>query len=144
MTGVSIHIDSRALQSLQKTLASLSTLDLMLDQIGGHLVSETARRFVEGVDPKGNAWEPSQRALEQGGKTLVNQGHLRDSITYLLNGGTVEVGTDLVYGAIQQFGGVTGRNHATTLPARPFLGINAGDEVAIADIAQNYIASLMS
>jgi HK97 gp10 family phage protein len=33
----------------------------------------------------------------------------------------VEVGTDVVYAAIHEFGGVTGRNYATTIPARPYM-----------------------
>lgn len=33
----------------------------------------------------------------------------------------VQVGPTIVYGRIQELGGRAGRNHATTLPARPYL-----------------------
>jgi phage gpG-like protein len=34
---------------------------------------------------------------------------------------STQVGPTIVYGRIQEFGGQTGRNHATTLPPRPYV-----------------------
>jgi phage gpG-like protein len=69
--------------------------------------------------PDGSNWEPSARALLEGGKTLVDHAHLRDSFTWdLIPGGGLEYGSDMIYAAIHQSGGLAGRNHAVELPAR--------------------------
>lgn len=124
-------------------LQGLERLDTrpLFDEIGSYAISQLQRRLQEGVDVEGNDLQPSQRALDEGGKTLVDHGHLRDSYTYnvFLSGEGVEVGSDLVYSAIHHFGGETGRNHATELPARPVLGINDEDEQEIDDIAFDFL-----
>lgn len=128
-----------------KPLAMLQRLEdfnarAMFDDIGGYLDSEVTNRFIEGKDPDGNLWEPSQRALNEGGSTLVDHGHLRDSITHLvfLDGSGVEHGSDEVYAAIQHFGGEAGRNHSVTLPSRKYVGINDDDEVEIDNIVEDH------
>lgn len=128
-----------------KPLAMLQRLEdfnarAMFDDIGGYLDSEVTNRFVEGKDPDGNLWEQSERAKNEGGSTLVDYGHLRDSITHFvfLDGSGLEQGTDMVYAAIHQFGGEAGRNHSVTLPARPYIGINDDDEVEIDNIVEDH------
>lgn len=127
-----------------KPLAMLQRLEdfnsrAMFDDIGGYLDSEVTNRFKEGKDPDGNLWTPSIRGSE-GGSTLVDYGHLRDSITHqvFLDGSGLEHGTDMVYAAIHQFGGETGRNKATFIIARPYLGINEDDEVEIDNIVEDH------
>lgn len=117
----------------------------MFDEIGSYLVSETANRFREGVQPDGAPLLPSLRAIETGGKTLVDRGHLRDSYTYqVFPGGLgVEAGSSMVYAAIHHFGGETGRNKATKLPARPVLGINDDDEREIDAIVFDHLRGVL-
>jgi phage gpG-like protein len=61
-------------------------------------------------------------------------GHLQGSVTALPPSGGGGVWTSVVgphgvvYAAIQQFGGVAGRNHASTLPPRPYMGVNPARE----------------
>ena len=146
MSGISLSyaIDDQAAMALLQRLEKVDTR-LLFDEIGNHLVSSVTQRFKDGVDPDGNPWKPSERAKREGGKTLVDRAHLRDSNTYqvFLDGSGVEAGSDMVYAAIHQFGGKTGRNHATTLVARPFLGINADDEDEIEGIVDNFYRSVM-
>ena len=112
----------------------------MFEEIGEHLVSSTVMRFRRGVAPDGARWAPSVRVLNNpGDKTLVDFGHLRDSITYRASGSGVEAGSNLVYAAIHQFGGETGRNHATHIDARPFLGLDGDDEKEIEAIIAAHI-----
>jgi phage gpG-like protein len=80
-------------------------------------------------------------------------GGLMGSITMRAGANQVEVGTNKIYGPIHQFGGTIvprkakalafrmggGNSPLTfaqkvTIPARPFLGISAGDEVEIGNI----------
>ena len=56
----------------------------------------------------------------------VVTGRLRSSITagepeHQGNTYTEKIGTNVVYGAIHEFGGMTGRNHSVLIPPRPFL-----------------------
>jgi len=129
-------------------LSRLSDVDTrpMFDEVGGYLDSEVARRFISGEDWEGNALIPSQRALKEGGKTLVDFGHLRDSYTHnvFIDGSGVEHGSDMVYAAIQHFGGKAGRNQSVELDARPVMGINADDEDEINYIVDDFYQSVVN
>ncbi len=138
-------IDDRAARGFLSRLGDVDTRS-MFDEIGGYLDSEVALRFVEGVDWEGNALIPSERAEKEGGKTLVDKAHLRDSYTHnvFLDGSGVEHGSDMVYAAIHHFGGKTGRNHSVELPARPVMGINADDENEINHIVDDFYQSVVN
>lgn len=159
MSGVQLQVDTREMESSAAWADALARLDTgpLFDEIGAHLLSETIRRFKMGLDPHFLSWQPSQRALglrpggrqRRGrraasggrGKTLVDRGHLRDSITYVvgLDGRSVMVGTNIVYGAIHQFGGRAGRGGSVELPARPYLGLSDPDRDAIANMAARFV-----
>ena len=66
-------------------------------------------------------------------KTLLKDGHLRDSYVYQLNNAGVEIGSALIYSAIHHFGGQAGRGHKTKIIARPILGVSAAQEKALGD-----------
>ena len=53
----------------------------------------------------------------------MSEGHLDDSIQFLVTGDSVETGSNLVYAAPHQFG-LAERN----IPERPFLGLSADNE----------------
>jgi len=131
---------------MAKPLAMLKRLEdfnarAMFDDIGGYLNTETDKRFKEGKDPDGNLWEVSQRAADEGGNTLIDFGHLRDSITHVtfIDGSGLDQGTNLIYAGIHQIGGKAGRNQSVTLPARPFIGINDDDAAEIDNIVEDHI-----
>jgi len=138
-------IDDVAAREFLSRLGDVDTRP-MFDEIGGYLDSEVELRFIEGVDFEGNALIPSQRALNEGGKTLVDRGHLRDSYTHnvFMDGSGVEHGSNMVYAAIQHFGGKTGRNHSVELPARPVMGINDNDEDEINHIVDDFYRSVVN
>lgn len=150
MNGLSLsyRIEDSPARALFERLGHVDTRP-MFDDIGAYLVSYTTKRFLLGVGPDGTPWTPSRRALGDRdgiGKTLVDRGHLRDSITHqvFLDGSGVQVGSDMVYAAIHQFGGDAGRNHAVHLPARPFLGINGEDEAEIDRIVANHMRAVLA
>jgi len=138
-------IKDRAARELFSRLEGANTRP-MFDEIGAYLDSEVARRFNDSEDWEGNPLEPSQRALNDGGKTLVDHGHLRDSYTHNVfpNGKGVEHGSDMPYAAIHQFGGKAGRNQSVELVARPVMGINASDENEIEDIVHDFYRSVVN
>lgn len=142
---LSYEINSKPLHELLSRIANADTR-LMFDEVGGYLDSEVSQRFKEGVDWQGNALAPSIRAEMEGGKTLVNFGHLRDSYTHnvFLDGKGVEHGSDMIYSAIHQFGGKTGRNHAVEMPIRAVMGINSDDEAEISNIVEDFYQRALS
>jgi phage gpG-like protein len=74
--------------------------------IGQLLVASTTDRFRSLEGPGGVPWKPSIRAIYQGGVTLTDTARLRGSITYRAEASGVEVGSNVLYAAIHQFGGV--------------------------------------
>lgn len=118
-------------------------------RIGGQLRQHVDERFEDGRGPGGVPWRQSWRAKEQNGQTLIDSGRLRQSITFRAGPSWVEIGTNVRYAAVHQFGatitaktpkglrfkagvGQDGkpawrRMMQVTIPARPFLGFDATD-----------------
>jgi phage virion morphogenesis protein len=108
MTGVRIAIeadDKLARQGLARLAATGADLAPTFRAIGARLVANTLQRFEDQRGPGGVPWKPSQRALDENGQTLIDSGRLRTSITFRAGANGVEVGTNVVYAAIHQFGG---------------------------------------
>ena len=142
MAATTVNVDTaparRALRRASDALGGRRAQS-MFDQIGQTLVASTIARFESGRGPDGAAWKPSRRALEEGGKTLVDKGLLRNSITHRAGARGVDVGTNVLYGAIHQFGGRAGRNRSAKIPARPYLGVDDEDARAIERIAEAHL-----
>ena len=134
---IDVAIEGSALNAaLSRVAAVLANPSATLDQVGRYLVASTLRRFERERAPDGSPWLRSARALAVGGKTLTDTGRLRGSITHTVTDGgrAVEVGSNVLYAAIHQFGGRAGKGLLTTVPARPYLGIDERDRDAIAYI----------
>ena len=145
MAGATIRIEvedkavKSALARMQKRAADLTPA---MDEIGSMLTASVLNRFETGTGPGGQAWPPSIRAGKTGGQTLVDTGRLRDSITHIAGRDFVEVGTNVIYAAIQQLGGRAGRGLAANIPARPYLDVDAGDKAEIGKILKDHIGGL--
>ncbi len=139
MTGARISISgdlspiARYMGQVRKTLEDPKD---MFSDIGSELQSSTQERLNAGRTPSGAAQTPVRR----GGTPLVNTGiNLRDSITFLASGSGVEVGSNFVAAAIHQLGGQAGRNKATKIDARPYLGISDQDSDVIEGVIESYL-----
>lgn len=168
MAGVSFKVDlddAQARIAFDRWTAGDGDLYDLLDPIGAALRDNVLDRFEHGRGPDGRAWPKSRRAAQQGGQTLVDKGRLRDSMTYQVTGREVEIGTNVIYGAIHQFGGVIKAKTpeglsfsipgfaaeggdgfvniaSVTIPARPYLptdGLAPEDEDAIVDMVDAWI-----
>lgn len=161
MAGVRITVDDREVSTALGRLEQAGqNLREPLDVVGRIVADSTRRRFETGRGPGGRGWQPSYRALEQGGRTLADTGRLRDSITHVVEGDSVLVGTNVVYGAVHQFGatiearsapylrfkiaGRWARRKRVTLPARPFLGFDDDDRRDVLAVLEDYLQGLVA
>ncbi len=121
---------------LARVAALLDNPRAVMDEIGRHLVASTLRRFEAERAPEGKPWLRSARAVSEGGRTLTETGRLRRSLTHVVGDGgrAVAVGSDLAHAAVHQFGRRAGWRGRASIPARPFLGIDAHDRDAVRTI----------
>lgn len=104
--GITVDLSARegALAALAGIAARLDHAATMFEDIGASLVTSTKRRFEDGRGPDGNPWPPSLRARLTGGKTLIESDRLWKSLTHNASDAGVEVGTNVIYAAVHQFG----------------------------------------
>lgn len=122
--------------------------------VGQAGVAQTRRRFLSGVGPDGAPWKKGHKPS---GQTLIASGLLLRSIRVAKAAQDgVEWGSNRIYAAIHQLGGVirpvNGEGlrfriaggfvtvKSVTIPARPYLGANQQDMAAFAQILLRHIA----
>ncbi|EHC4966814.1 phage virion morphogenesis protein [Escherichia coli] len=120
---VSITINDKSLRRSLRALDLAATdMEPAMRKIAGTLLAETQFNFLDEGRP---GWMPSLAAEE----TLQDTGRLMGSVSTDHDDRQAVVGTNVVYGAIHQFGGKTGRNESVELPARPFLPVTGDGEL---------------
>ncbi|MDL2401260.1 phage virion morphogenesis protein [Rhizobium mayense] len=161
MAGASISFtitDRAVLRGFDQLGRLMTNTRPVMAAIGTELVASTVMRFVTQTDPTGGHWialNPEYAAGKRNARILTERGRLRDSINSRPSNHEVRIGTNLVYAAIHQFGGVIrpvkakhlffrmGGNlvvaNRVTLPARPYLGISKDDQTSIAEIVFSFI-----
>lgn len=140
------------LSEAQAKLARLSTrdLDALSYAIGSLIEDQTKRRIAdEKTAPDGTPWAPWSEAYAASLKKpnrvnprslLVGEGDLLGSIQNYTTGEVARVGTNLVYGAIHQFGGEA---VGIPIPARPYLGLSAENVREIEDLVTDQLEELL-
>lgn len=146
--------------AIGRIITGFDNTEPLAEIFGGYLESSTIERFDREVAPDGTPWEKSIRAKEEGGQTLNKDGFLKGSVHAEPANGSVRWGSNMVYARIQNEGGTIRAKDGgklkfklpgglgfrsvdkVTLPARPFLGINAEDEAELVTLAEEYAASL--
>ena len=136
--------DPRVIAYLERLAAAGFLNKAVFTAIGEELLLSTDARFDSQTDPDGRPWEPLnakyaawKRAFHGTDKILKLRGYLRDTLRYQ----AVAIGSNRIYSAIHQFGGQTGREHKTTIPARPYLGVSDDDVAAILEIIEDAFAA---
>ncbi len=115
--------------------------------IGELIVTQTRTRLADGKrGPDGEAWapwSPAYAATRSGQHSLLTGGgDLRDSIANHSRGLEAVAGTNLVYGAIHQFGGDVSAGHPA-IPARPWLGLSGENRREIEELVADSIGGLI-
>ena len=124
---VTITINDKSLrQSLSALDLAATDLSPVMRKIAGTLLTETPLNFLDEGRP---GWIPSLAAEERDGQTLQQTGRLMGSIDTDYDDRQAAVGTNVVYGAIHQFGGEAGRNKSVEILARPYLPLTEDGEL---------------
>ncbi|SDU75420.1 phage virion morphogenesis protein [Pseudomonas sihuiensis] len=156
MSGARVELEfdnAAVLTAVRGALAELADPRPMLLDIGEALVNSTRDRFSAQRGPDGQTWKSlSPRYLAtkspNPGKILQRRGDLVRQIFPQVEGATLLVGTDRVYGAVHQFGALKGAFGKTRrgapipwgdIAARPFLGISDDDAAEIIAIARDHL-----
>lgn len=170
MAGASVSLDSLGAERIEASMAGLvrafGDIGPLMEGFGVTLESSVTERFDTETAPDGSHWKPSQRAKEDGGKTLTLSGQLRASVHSIASATTVEIGTNKVYAGVHQDGfdgTVTVPTHSRTIdeafgrplrapitftvssferamnmPQREFLGLSSEDEEELLAQAEDY------
>ena len=147
MTGLVHDIDIAGIDSAVARLHDLGGFDkaTVLSVATGVAISSTHERLRETkTAPDGTAWAEWSDAYAETRKAqhslLMGEGNLDDSITEFTDGDTGGVGTNMIYGAIQQFGG---EEVGIDIPARPYLGLSPEDVTEIEHAVGDYLTSVL-
>lgn len=147
MSGVSVSIrieDEGFREALTRLLERSATLQPVFAEIGSALQAATEDRFEAETGPDGQAWAAHSPVtlLKRGAsaKKLRHRNHLYQSLNYAAGRLQVAVGTNRTYARIHQLGGKAGRGRKVTIPARPYLGVNADDRRMVAEILTDHLA----
>jgi len=143
---------------LRHTLGKMATINPKDAHriMAGVLLTTTQLRFRNTEDPEGNKWKKSARASLAGGKTLTDSAQLKKSIHAKFSARSASIGTNKLYAAIHQFGGVIKpkksawltfeipgvgfrRVAQVTIPARPYLGISDDDKALMRQALARYL-----
>ncbi|NBI12592.1 phage virion morphogenesis protein [[Haemophilus] felis] len=136
-----IEINTESLKQINKTLEQIAQKSAdnteLMRNIAGTLESVVLTNFEQGGRP---VWAGLKH---REGKPLVDTENLMSSIISQYDKQSAEVGTNLEYAPVHQFGGKAGRGRKVTIPARPFLQLTAEDEEEILARVQDYFRQLV-
>lgn len=153
MTGASIKVELKDLKFVKyiNSLAKLNKAELLAN-VGTRIEEQTKNRIrVLKTAPNGESWV--KRKDNKPHPLLEKSNHLRESIHYQVKGSRVEIGSNLKYAAIQQYGdnrsitrrtkgGGTSKSYSRKIPSRAYLGLSKDNEIEINTIIKNFFGSL--
>lgn len=138
MSGFTITLDDREVQhALERLAASVRNMYPVFDALGQVLVTRSDLSFRAEQTPWGDGWTALSnvtlgRRRGTSAQILRDTGRLAGSITAQPSANEVQVGTNVIYAAVHQFGNPANRFYNTSrgrpapIPARPFLPIRGG------------------
>ncbi|OOF45620.1 phage virion morphogenesis protein [Rodentibacter trehalosifermentans] len=160
MIEIKINNEKEVVALLERVAEGIRYNVPLMRTIAGTMQSAVDQNFEAGGRPK---WLGVKSRPD--GSPLIDSGALRNSIHASWDNDEAQVGTNLKYAAIHQFGGKTkphkikpvtkkalafggivrkSVNHpGSTIQARPFLVLTPQDEADILDDVQHYFQSLM-
>lgn len=144
-----IKVDDKAVISvLDRLAATAHNMSPVMRMISQELAQQTEKNFAAEGRPKWMGIKP--RKGREGGMILQDTGQLAASIFTSHDSMSATIGSNKVYAAIHQLGGKTGRGHKVTMPARPFLPVDAQGQLQpeasenILGLVNDYLRSVIA
>lgn len=168
---ISVKIDDREVTGmLQRLSAKISDMKPVMTRIGAFYERRVLENFKAESAPDGTKWAPltqdtmmlrlarkkgftkngglsaKGKRYIQGKRILRENGDLEGSIHFQADSDSVTIGSSgsIPYAAIHQFGGQAGRGRKVAIPARPFLAMNRGDGMELAERDRKWILDLIA
>ncbi|OTQ49339.1 phage virion morphogenesis protein [Gilliamella apis] len=157
MTGVNIEFNIQdALDALITIESNLDDTQGLFNHIGETLLDIHEARFNAQESPDGIPWQSlspwyRESKPKQKANILTLDGTLRSTLHWQIDGDTLLFGTNMIYGAIHQYGGtikpvtakalnVGGRPvKQVVIPARPWLGVSAQDKLLLVEVVREHL-----
>lgn len=151
MTAATLEIDDHeVLAALTRLARHIDYLEPALDKIGAAVADSIKANFRDQQDPDGNDWKElsdvtkERRRQGRGSgspEILRDTGRLKESIASQTGDFAVEIGSDVKYANMMQFGGDKSDYPWLwgDIPARPFVGVSDHDRAQILDILHDYL-----
>ena len=144
--GFQITVDDRDLQEkLAKLDKAVFNTKPFFEEVGEILKTSIVRNFEVGGrysvvgDWHGGNLKWQETVAKTGRKILVKESLLLGSINWQAGLDSVEVGSNVAYSAIHNFGGKAGINKSVDIPGRPFLVVQDEDLEQIVEVAEEFI-----
>lgn len=144
-----IRFDLRELNQVNRRLGELRRLDKhsLMEAVGFTVENQVRDRIRnDKTTPEGEpwpAWSPNYAKTRNEGQSLLEgHGDLLQSMTYEVDGdGTaVEIGSPLVYAAIQNFGGKSDMAPGPAgIPAREYLGLSEDNKSELESVVTHWL-----
>ena len=150
-----------AIEHLSGLVDAINDPSPLLAELGEYGLRSTRARFKTQTAPDGTAWAALQPWYQKEkrrnkNRTLTLDGYLRSRLTWQFAGDrTVEIGSNLPYAAVHQFGATIKpraakvlmfRGHvakSVTIPARPYLGLSDEDRSEIVGRTLEWLQRIM-
>jgi len=141
MAGATFKVEFDTSQ-LEKFIGSLSKFNPaeLLDNIGELVEIQTQDRFESETDPDGKKWVKWSSKYQKSGNginILRNTQRLFSSINYQVKGNKVEVGSNVEYSAVHNYG-----YKEKNIPKRTFLGMGEQNKKDVNKLVKLYIEDL--
>lgn len=167
---IQLKIDDRKVQDLLNRLRDRAQdLTPAMQAIGAFYERSVLENFKAQSGPDGTPWQPHssttlmmgvsrKKGLKKSGdlsargkrylsgkRILWEHGDLEGSVHSQAskNSVTIGAGGHVPYAAIHQFGGKAGRSRKVTIPARPYLALNRGTEMELAEKDRQMVIELI-
>lgn len=147
--------DAQVLAGLAELARRTTDMSPAMSNIAEVGVATTKARFPTGTSPDGSQWAPKSPGTIARGKKSIDlrplfgpSGRLRSEISGGSGSDYAEWGTNLIYGAVMQFGAKAGEFGQAAngsqipwgdIPARPFLGLSDDDRSTMLLVISEWI-----
>lgn len=142
---IEIKIDNKEVEkALLEIAQKTSNLRPLMKNVAGIMADSTEENFKEEGRPKWKDLSEKTKTARRKtghypGQILQVSGQLAMSIATQYDNESAIIGSNKVYAAIHQLGGLAGKNKKTTIPARPYLKLTDDDFDEIISIVEKYL-----